>query len=74
MLPSSVAANFPDRCPLSPHAWLITAIFVPYITLMVGLGYYIWKTGQPRRDIGKPGGDEEDERGHDSGPALLRAA
>jgi hypothetical protein len=55
---------------LSAHVLLIAAIFVPYIVLMVGLGYYIWHTGRPRRDSDKPG-DQEDGRG---GPVLLRAA
>ena len=59
-----------DRCPLPAHALLIAAIFVPYVLLMVGLGYYIYRSGQPRTPR-----DEEDERAdRDRGPALLRAA
>jgi hypothetical protein len=57
---------------LSPHAWLITVIFVPYILLMVGLGAYIWQSGQPGDTTGTTDTDEKDER--DPGPVLLRAA
>jgi hypothetical protein len=53
-----------------PHALLIAAIFVPYIVLMIGLGYYIWRSGQPRT----PGSKDEDDIDRDPGPVLLRAA
>ena len=55
-----------------PHALLIAVIFVPYIVLMAGLGYYIWKTGQPAGTTDTTDTDEKDER--DPGPVLLRAA
>jgi hypothetical protein len=58
---------------LSAHALLIAAIFVPYLTLMIGLGYYIYRSGQPCRDDTQPS-DREDGRGRDPGPALLRVA
>ena len=32
------------------HVLLIAAIFVPYLTFMVGLGAYIYRTGHPRSD------------------------
>lgn len=50
------------------HALLIAAIFVPYLILMVGLGCYIWKTGQPSRP-GRPAADEDDP-----GPSVAPAA
>jgi hypothetical protein len=52
---------------LSGHALLIAAIFVPYILLMVGLGYYIYRTGQPRRPR-----DQDDAE--DPGPVVLPMA
>lgn len=45
---------------LSPHAWLIAAVFVPYLIFMVILGTYIYRTGRPRND--DPPDTREDER------------
>jgi hypothetical protein len=56
---------------LSAHTWLIAAVFVPYLTLMVGLGVYIWRTGQPRRSDDPPDTGEDDR---DPGPAVLQLA
>ena len=53
---------------LSAHVWLIVAVFVPYLALMVGLGYYIWKSGQPRH-TDRPAVEEDDP-----GPAVVRTA
>lgn len=52
---------------LSSHVLAIAAIFVPYLGLMVGLGAYIWRTGQPG-DSGDAsewddGGDEREPDG-----------
>lgn len=59
---------------LSAHVLLIAAIFIPYILLMTGLGYYIWRSGQPRRTEDKHD-DLEDGRGaSDPGPVQLPAA
>jgi len=44
---------------LSAHVWLIAAVFVPYLVLMVGLGWYIWRTGQPRAADTSRGGEED---------------
>jgi hypothetical protein len=52
------------------HALLVAAIFIPYMTLMAGLGYYIWRTGQPRgRDH-----DSSDEEGELASAVLPIAA
>ena len=52
------------------HAFLIAAIFVPYMALMVGLGYYIYRTGRPA-DTSTPDTSPQDEE--DPG-GLLAAA
>ena len=60
----------PIGAPLPRHAVLIAAIFVPYMALMVGLGYYIWRTGRPA-DTSTPDTSPQDEE--DPG-GLLAAA
>ena len=54
------------------HALVIAAIFIPYIGLMVALGTYIYRTGQPRT-AGEPG-DRDDEEREPQADALARAA
>ena len=44
---------------LSAHTWLIAAVLVPYFLLMVTLGVYIYRTGQPRSDDPPDAGDED---------------
>jgi hypothetical protein len=61
----------PEWCSLSGHALLIAAIFVPYMLLMIGLGAYIWHTGQPRSDREQPADDQD--RDGDAGPMLAAA-
>ena len=53
---------------MSPHALLIAAVFVPYLILMVGLGAYIYRTGQPRS------ADRDQDDGEPPGPVTLPAA
>ena len=57
---------------LSAHILIIAAIFGSYLVLMVGLGYYIWRSGQPR----DPGSDEKDDSGdeRDPGAGIVPAA
>jgi len=59
--------------PLPRHVFVIAAIFVPYMALMVGLGYYIWRTGRPSdtTDTSDPDISPQDEE--DPG-GLLAAA
>ena len=57
------AISYLDRCVpsvLSAHTWLIAAVLVPYFLLMVTLGVYIYRTGQPRSD--DPPDTDEDAR------------
>jgi hypothetical protein len=49
----------------------MAVVVVPYILLMVGLGAWIWRSGQPRGND-QPGG-EEDGR-DDPGPDALPIA
>ena len=53
---------------LSAHALLIAAVFIPYVLLMVGLGTYIYRSGQPR------GADRDQDDGEPPGPVTLPAA
>jgi len=46
---------------LSAHTWLIAAIFVPYVLLMTGLGWYIWLTSRPPRDGEDENGSEDED-------------
>jgi hypothetical protein len=65
----------PERCPLSSHVLLIAAIFVPYLTFMIGLGAYIYRSGQPRNEIHhEQSPDDGEGPDRDEGPVLLRAA
>ena len=41
------------------HAFLIAAIFAAYMTLMLTLGAYIYRTGHPRADNPPDSSDEE---------------
>jgi len=52
------------------HAFLIAAVFIPYMLFMVTLGAYIYRTGHPRSD--DPPDTGEDER--DGGLVLKSAA
>lgn len=56
---------------LCAHTLLIAAVFVPYLVLMVGLGVYIYRTGEPRPRDDPPDTGEDDR---DPGPATVPLA